>query len=120
MERRITKLLFIGFIISGIISSCYYDNEEELYPTVTECSTDSLTYDANIATIINSKCATPACHGGTQSPNLSDYNSVNTSKDRIKTRAVDQKTMPPLSSNALNDCEIKQLEAWINNGAPQN
>lgn len=120
MAQRITNIILFCIIVSGAISSCYYDNEEELYPTVSVCDTASLTYDANIASIINTKCALPACHAGTQNPSLTGYNSVNQNIGRIKVRAVDQMTMPPSSVTPLSDCEIKQLETWINNGAPQN
>ncbi|MEQ8360205.1 MAG: hypothetical protein RH860_12005 [Cytophagales bacterium] len=120
MVHRIIKLVLILFAFTAVISSCYYDNEEELYPGEIVCNTDSLSYDANIATIINTKCALPACHGGPQNPNFTDFNSVSQNKDRIKVRAVEQMTMPPSSVTPLSECEIKQLESWINAGAPQN
>ncbi len=120
MVHRIIKLTLFIFGITAVISSCYYDNEEELYPGEIICDTDSLSYNADIATIINTKCALPACHGGTQNPSFSDFNAVSQNAGRIKVRAVEQMTMPPSSVTPLSECEIKQLESWINNGAPQN
>ena len=119
MERQ-NSLSLIILLIFGIISSCYYDNEQELYPTPVVCDTTQLVYDGKISAIINSKCATPACHGGTQIPNLSDFVRVKANINRIKTRAIDQKTMPLASAVPLTDCELQQLELWINNGSPQN
>ena len=122
MELRIIKSTL--FIISVFIFStaCFYDNEEELYPGSQdiECSTDSLTYNNTVAEIINTNCAIPNCHGGTQSPSLTGFQNVMSNAGRIKVRAVEQQTMPPLSEQPLSECEIKQLEAWINNGAPEN
>lgn len=119
--HRITKpAFFIALIVGTILSSCYYDNEQELYPAVQVCDTASLTYDSVISDIINGKCALPACHGGSQNPNLSNFAGVSANIDRVKARAVDLKTMPPASATQLTDCEITKLQFWINNGAPQN
>ena len=120
MALRIIKYTLLSFALFLSISSCYYDNEEELYPTPTVCNSDSMTYDLHIAPIINAKCAIPGCHNGSQSPNLLGYENVNGRLDRILNRAVVNKSMPPSSKTPLTDCEIKQIESWINNGAPQN
>ncbi len=120
MERRIIKLIFLVAFLATALGSCYYDNEEELYPVATECETDSLNYNSHISSILNAKCATPACHGGSQNPNLTNFTGVDANKERIKIRSVDLKSMPPSSSTGLTDCEIKQLESWFNSGAPQN
>lgn len=124
MVRQIIKSLGLLSLIYLISVSCYYDNEEELYPTDPNnpnlCATDSLTYDGDVASIINAKCAIPACHGGSQSPALSNFTEVSNNLDRIRVRALEAETMPPPSSTPLTDCEKQKLGAWINSGAPQN
>jgi uncharacterized membrane protein len=120
MVLRITKITIIFFIGSLIIFSCYNDNEEEVYPTESVCDTTSLTYDTGVSEIFSAKCAIPACHGGNQSPDFSQFSNISSNITRIKTRAIDQKSMPPSSATPLSDCEIQKLEAWIANGSPQN
>lgn len=106
--------------MSVIIYSCYFDKEEELYPN-SNCDTANITFSANISKTINNKCATSGCHvAGGISPNLTSYNNIKASIDRIKIRAVDARTMPPASSPKLTDCEHKQLNTWISNGSPNN
>lgn len=119
MVHRIISVFALLALIVGI-NSCYYDNEEELYPNPPVCDTTALTYDANIASIINTKCAIEACHGGTQSPQLDSYQQVSNRLNRINERAVVQGTMPPLSATPLTDCEKLQLEQWIKNNGPEN
>lgn len=120
MVHRIINGISIIIFSTLFISSCYYDNEEELYPGEEICNTDSLNYNSNIAQIINTNCAKSNCHGGPQSPSLTGFQNVLGNIDRIKVRAIEDRTMPPLSEQPLSECEINQLEAWINSGAPEN
>ena len=52
-------LLFPALLVS--LSSCYYDNEEDLYGT-TACETTNLTYAANVEKIMIQSCAVTGCH----------------------------------------------------------
>lgn len=119
----INKTFFTGIILGvSMLSSCYYDNKEELYPntygTQITCDTTNLTYTNSIKTIIDANCASSSCHstGGT-SPDLSSYTNVTSNITRVKVRAIDLKTMP--ASAPLSVCEINKLQAWINAGTPQ-
>ena len=99
-------------------SGCYYDIEEELYPS-TFCATDNVTWSGIIQPLTQSRCATPGCHvPGSQSPDLSTYAGVSANANAIRQTAVVDKTMPFGSS--LNSCQIQQLAIWLDMGAPQN
>lgn len=102
-----------------LISSCYYDKEEELYPNQAgSCDTTGISYSKGISTILNGTCAVSGCHvAGGQIPDLSDYSKVQANSVRVKVRAVDLKTMPP--GITLSDCNIKKLDTWIQKGTPQ-
>lgn len=113
MKKPATVFLLFTTALSG----CYFDKEEELYPN-NNCNTASVSFSNHISTIITTKCATAGCHvAGGISPNLSDYTAVSSNISRVKSRAIDARTMPPASAPKLTDCEYQQLSVWINNGA---
>jgi hypothetical protein len=119
MNKTIIIIIVLGV---SILSGCYYDNKEELYPntygTQITCDTSNLTYTNSIKTIIDANCASSSCHGaGGTSPDLSSYINVTSNITRVKARAIDLKTMP--ASAPLSVCEINKLQAWINAGTPQ-
>ncbi|HCX21078.1 MAG: hypothetical protein CMB80_20220 [Flammeovirgaceae bacterium] len=71
----------------------------------------------DILSIVNTNCATPSCHGGSQSPNLSGGENVIARGDRILARAS-AGTMPP--SGKLPDATIEKIACWVNDGKPNN
>lgn len=107
-------------MLAFFMSSCYYDNGEDLYPVdPNDCNTDSLTYDNQIKVLINVTCATRGCHyTGSQAPALTNYQEVLANLDRIEARALQERTMPP--SGPLSTCKHNQLTQWIADGAPEN
>lgn len=113
------KILLLGAVIFGL-SSCYYDNEEDLYPMdPSDCVTENLTYDDQIGVLINLNCANRGCHyTGVQAPALTNYDEVKANLERIQVRALEERTMPP--SGPLSTCDHNQLTQWIADGAPEN
>ncbi len=113
------KILLLG-IVTLTVSSCYYDNGTELYPTdPNACQTTGLTYDANIKAIFSNNCSVSGCHSaGAQLPTLETYSDVKDNLTRIEFRALIEKSMPP--AGPLSSCEQSQLTQWIADGAPQN
>ena len=64
------KLILLILVIVGMIQSCYYDNEEELYPVPSPCDTTNVTYTQSVWPIISNNCTN--CHSGsTPSGNIS-------------------------------------------------
>jgi hypothetical protein len=109
------------YIILLVISGCYYDVEEELYPAadVANCDTVNTAYSARISPLISTHCATSGCHvPNGQLPDLSNYNDVAANVDIIEQRAIIEKTMPP--AGPLPPCDIIALQTWINRGALNN
>ena len=113
------RLLFL-LLGSLLFVQCSSDNEEDLYPVDNNnCATDSLNYDKDIAFIINANCAIPGCHvAGGQPPNYENYQAAVDNKGGIQRRAIDQKTMPP--SGPLSSCDLSKLQAWLDDGTPEN
>ena len=108
------------FFWATLSTSCYYDNEEDLYPESFECDTTAITYDGKIGEIINSNCATSGCHDGVSDAiELTNYSAVKAIVDngKLENRVLVLKDMPP--SGNLSNCEYQQLELWLSKGAPE-
>lgn len=112
-----------------VASSCYYDNEEELYggtPTPA-CDTATTTFQAVVKPIIDANCATAGCHTDvTKAGNFSLQGYAN-----VKTK-IDDGTLigsikwepgysrMPQGRTQLPECEILKIETWKNKGAQNN
>ena len=138
MACRITKkgalnIIMISLIITAALSngSCYYDNEEELYPEGSiPCDTSGVTYSGTVWPVINDNCTN--CHSGA-SPSgnipLENYDDVVASGIipagqygslyGVITHHSGNTPMPENNSK-LSDCTIKQIDIWINAGMPDN
>lgn len=109
-----------------IMQSCYYDNMEDLYPdSGVGCDTTNVTFTAVIWPIIQSNCT--GCHSGSAASgnvSLENYNDVAVyveNKRLMGTIRHETGYSPmPKGGNKLSDCNITQLEVWINNGYPDN
>ena len=123
------KKLLILFVV--ILSGCYYDNEEELYPGGgSSCDTTNITFSGTVAPIINDNSA--ICHTGA-SPlgivHLDDYASIST---QAKIPAgqygslygaishANGNTPMPYNGTQLSDCAILKIKKWIDAGTPDN
>ena len=123
------NLLYLAFALV-ILSGCYYDNEEDLYPNETPCDTTNVTFSGTVMPIINDYCI--ACHGsGAQSGGvlLEDYASISAAAQVPAGQygslwgaiTHDPGNSPmPKSGGQLSDCNIKKIETWINAGTPNN
>ena len=108
-------LLNLSLALSVVlIAACTKDAVTEEVPDE-ECAT-VYTYDADISTIINNNCV--SCHSGVQPPRLTNYSEVINSIERVKARAITEKTMP--ESKPLSDSDIEKLNCWINQNSPEN
>src|SRR5450759_2120543 len=120
------KRLLISFAIFTIFSlffiSCYYDNEEALYPTLSStCDTSNVTFSGIISPILANNCY--SCHSDANAAfggniHLQSIADVITNSPRIvvSIKQTGLKPMPP--SGKLNICSITQFDIWIRNGMP--
>lgn len=111
-----------------ILSSCYYDNEEDLYRSEEMfCDTLNISFSDDIIPIIDNSCI--SCHGNVTAPALGgniflhNYFGVKTSVDN-GSLIGSIKYLPGYNSMPidykLDECTIKKINAWINNDAPNN
>ncbi|GAB4335902.1 MAG: hypothetical protein OHK0038_13850 [Flammeovirgaceae bacterium] len=121
------KYLIICYLLAFSITSCYWDNEERLYPQLSNnCDTTNITYSGSVAPIINSSCNT--CHNK-QNANvlgsgivLDDYNSLKARANTVLGSINHQSGFSPMPKNAnkLISCQITIITKWVNAGMPNN
>ena len=116
-------VLALGFFVFAS-QSCYYDNEEDLFQTITvDCDMFDVKYTTHVAEIMTTHCAVTGCHtaqamsGGID---LSTYATVSSS-DRIYGTITHQtgfSAMPP-GGQQIPQCEQDIIKSWIDNGKPE-
>lgn len=123
MEMKNYFFVIILFFFFGV-SSCYYDVEEEIYPT-TECSTADMSYQNDIFPIIDNNCF--GCHDAVSNfggITLEGFDQLKTyvNNDQLLGVIKHESGFSPMPKNAaqLLECEIEKIEAWISAGAPNN
>lgn len=121
---KLTKWLLI-LSISVFISSCYYDNEEELYPISANCDTTQFAFSTRILPILNQSCN--GCHSGSAPSagiNLTTHADVLIyAQNGALIGSMDH--LPgfspmPKSSPKISDCQISSVKRWIAAGSPNN
>ncbi len=120
-ELRIISALGI---IAILLSGCYYDVEEELYPSI-DCLTDNMSYANDIVPILTTDCYT--CHSAAANfgnVTLEGYGELlqyvnDGSLLGVVSHASGYSPMPKGGAKLL-DCEIEKIAVWIDDGALDN
>ncbi len=116
---------FVTFVTILLLSaSCYYDNEEALYPSLNSaCDTTNVTFSGTIVPILSNNCF--SCHSNFTSSfggniRLESFADVQANSARliVAIKQTGAKPMPP--SGKLKTCSISQFDIWIRNGTPNN
>lgn len=107
-----------------VFVSCYYDNEEALYPNLnTSCDTANVTYSSTIEPILSNNCyschsdANAALGGNIHLQSVADVIS-NSSKITVAIKRTGSFPMPP--AGRLNSCAVSQFDIWVKKGTPDN
>jgi len=111
-------------MVSLIFTSCYYDNEEELYPEDT-CKTDDMSYSNDIVPILEDNCY--SCHDQANNQGgvtLEGYSNLKAYVDNGKLLGAIKHepgfSEMPQDEPQLEQCQIDKIEAWIDQGALDN
>ena len=122
MECKIIRI-FLGLAFTSLLflSSCYYDNYDDLATDVGVCDTVSMTYTMDIAPIMMQNCT--SCHGGAAPAGnipLENYIDVKAVADNgsllgTMDHASGWSAMPK-NQPKLDVCTISKVSAWINQG----
>lgn len=120
------KKLFTTVILILIFRSCYWDNEETLYPMLGECDTTDVSYAGDIVPSLSGNCY--VCHSNLNAPSfgngisLQNYQDVASLSEAIIgsiNHAAGYSPMPKGGSK-LDACTIMKFEAWVADGSPEN
>ncbi len=123
MKTRFISILSLSILL---LSSCYYDNAEDLYGQLAPCDTANVKYSVQVVNILSQNCY--RCHGGNAADGagvkLQDYQVVR-SKALNGTLLGVIKHLPgyvqmPKNATRLSNCDIAVIETWIRNGALEN
>ena len=124
--KQIIKITLI--LLIAIVTGCYYDTEERLYPKITNpCDVVTVTFSTTVTPILHS-CQT--CHsnsnasssgGGIKLENYADVITYINNGRLMGAIRHDNGYVPmPQGTGKLADCEISQLQKWIDNKTPNN
>lgn len=124
MKKHLPFLVFA--VIAIAFQSCYYDVEEELYPTdINACDTTNVTYNVTIKPIIDAQCN--SCHSAASAQGGIVLDTYTTLKDYALSGSligvVKQETgfsPMPKGGSKLNSCNIAKIEKWVANQYPEN
>ncbi len=131
--KRVVPILFVV----SLLSSCYYDNQDELHPVIqtqTCDTTGTITYANDILPILTSYCSLneSSCHSGASSYPMNTYNGVHAQATgghgtctgylvlSLKHECVEPAFFMPQGGGSLNPCLINKIAAWVNRGALNN
>ena len=121
------RLVIISIFALLLTSSCYYDNEENLFPTLSnECDTSSMSYSLDVQPLLSINCYD--CHSNLNSPalgnniNLEDLSNVRALADQILSSINHESGVSPMpkGSYKLHKCDLLIFEAWISKGKLEN
>ena len=126
------KVFSLLIIAASFLSACYYDNFKELNPFIEEavCDTASsktISFAAQVVPILQNQCSTgnASCHNASSGRNLSTHTGVINTYSGAKLLSSiiwdgNASQMPKGSGAKIDDCSIKTIELWINQGREDN
>lgn len=107
-----------------LLSSCYYDVEEDLYGPL-DCNPIDVSYSGDVAPIMKNHCN--SCHNlGTQSGGVRTdiYSELKIVADNGRLvgsiKHQDGYTAMPQGVDPLNSCNVSEIEVWITEGTKDN
>ncbi len=126
MKKYLRGIIYFAvLLLVSILSSCHFDKEEVLYPKSSDgCDTLNVTYTNYIAPIMVDNCN--GCHGGSfpeagiRTDNYNDLKDLaeNNSLAGVVNHEPGYSPMPK-DKPKLSDCDLKQINAWIESGVQE-
>ena len=125
---RIKSLItLITISATCLLSSCYYDVEQELYPA-DPCDTANVSFSNHVSITIETFCL--SCHSQVSSQTigggivLENYSGVKVQADNGKLLSAvthdGNASMMPNGGSQIPSCDIDFIRAWVDWGAPNN
>jgi cytochrome c5 len=128
MKSKISTFLANGLILTMlyVLLGCYYDKEEILYPGLNNCTPSANPlFSADVLPVLNSKCNN--CHRGPSASagiKLDTYTEVlkyvNNGSLMGSINHLSGFSPMPKNTGKMSQCEIDQIQNWINAGKLNN
>lgn len=111
---KIRLVILLMSIIVGLVS-CSYDKE-----VLSPCGTTAATFADDVLPLVQTRCATPQCHGS-NSTNIggpfTNYSQIKAKATQIR-QAVVSGVMP--KGSTLTQDQINVISCWVESGALDN
>ena len=122
-ESKIMRNALIIVILLTSIICCESKNEEDLFGE-RECDTINVSYSGDFLTIFESICYKCHSQASLSAPYLLEgYDNIKVMVDNGRLQRALHHTGPypmPKFEDKLPDCNLAKIDAWINQGAPNN
>ena len=117
-------LIFAGLIV--ITAGCYWDNVETMLPENELCDTLQVSFSSDVVPILTNNCY--SCHSNSNAPafasglSLEDHEDVAAYSYRIIGSINHREGFLPMPKDQeqLDSCQVKTMEAWVNQGKLNN
>lgn len=125
--KRSTTLLTTIILATFICASCYYDNEEALYPTLSSaCDTLNVSFSGTIVPILANSCF--SCHSNSTAASagnnihLENWTDVSAKATAIQGSIKHTGSFSPMPKNGgmIKACSINQFDIWVRAGMLNN
>ena len=129
MLKKIWLAAAVSLFAIIFFEGCYYDKADQQYPVV-GCDTSAVTYNVQIKAILDNNCV--SCHAGpapVSNIDLYDYATISGlaldgkfTYGTLLSAVMHSGGAQPMPQGApkITNCEINQIAAWVNQGAPDN
>lgn len=124
MRMKYAKLVVVLPIV--LMTSCYYDKEEILYPESANCTAPTIsTFSDTVLPLLNNRCNN--CHAGSSPSggialdthaNVMKY--VNDGSLMGSINFASGFSPMPKNSGKMSACDIQKIQSWIDAGALNN
>jgi cytochrome c5 len=125
MKKTLAALAsLLSLVLLTMPTSCYYDNEEDLYgPDTTACDTAAIRYSVEIKKILEDNCN--SCHlpTGVTYSSIPFETHAQLQEVALNGKLVDRTnsiSAPMPQTGLMDKCSRLKLEAWVKAGAPNN
>lgn len=118
-----------GVFIMLISLSCYYDNQEDLYPTLssTSCKDTQVSFSSQVLPLMNARCNQSSCHNGNDRAGqivLDNFTNLLVSANDgslLGSMRHSAGYLPmPDGAAMLDNCSIELVATWISEGSLNN
>ncbi len=121
------RIVIISILALLFTSACYYDNEEDLFPTLSGgCDTSLISYAVDVQPVLETHCYD--CHSSLNAASLGsnikleDFSDVASQSSMILSTIKHESGVSPMpkGSSQLIKCTRMKIEAWVNQGKLEN